>query len=116
MSLINKLKSFVNLKTLSVFTITLFLGLIFNSLFGRHVFRYSIVETFTETEAIAKLNKRIIGNFSGKSEQGTVVSYHREADGTISIEIKWDLPIAGRFDKFSLDKETYQGFVTETGE
>jgi len=110
------LKSFVNLKTLSVFALTLFLGLLFNSIFGRHIFKYSIVETFTQTEAQKKLNKRVSATCSKNPEQGTVTSYRRESNGEISVVIKWDEPIAGKFNDLGYDKTTYQKCVAEAVE
>jgi hypothetical protein len=109
---IKKLKSFFNLKTLAVFTLALFLGLISNSIFGRHIF----VETFTRVEAEAKLNKRVTDKCFENPEQGTVTSYRREDSGEISVEIKWDKPISGKYDKFYFGKETYQQCVIEIGQ
>jgi len=113
---IKKLKSFFNLKTLAVFALALSTGLISNSIFGRHIFRYSIVETFTQPEAEAKLNKRITASCFENPEQGTVTSYRREDSGEISVEIKWDKPISGKYDKFNFRKEIYQQCVIEIGQ
>lgn len=113
---IKKLKSFFNLKTLAVFALALFLGLISDSIFGRHIFRYSIVETFTQAEAEAKLNKRVAESCFKNPEQGTVTLYRRETNGEISVIIEWDKPIAGKFNNFGFGKETYQQCVIEIGQ
>ena len=111
---LKNLKSFINLKTISVFVITILLGLLFNSIFGRHIFRYSITETFTQSEAAAKLNKRVTATCFGDSKtiKGTVTSYEREADGQVSVEIKWDELVMGKFDKFNFNKEVYRVCIT----
>lgn len=111
---IKKLKSFFNLKTLAVFALALSTGLISDSIFGRHIFRYSIVETFTQTEAEAKLNKKITASCYKNPERGTITSYRRENDGRILLEIKWDKPLFGKFDKTNFDKENYRLCVAAT--
>ena len=112
---ISKLKSFINLKTLSVFALTILLGLTFNSIFGRYIFRYWIVETFTLSEAKAKLDRRVTATCFEKSGliSGTVISYQRDSDRQISIKIKWDKPLMGKFDTVDFGKETYQNCFGE---
>ena len=107
---LKNLKFFINIKTILVFALTIFLGLFCNSIFGRHIFRYSIVETFTLAEAEAKLNKRVTATCFENSEpvKGIVTSYHREDSGQISVEIKWDNLIMGKFDKLNFNKEVYR--------
>ena len=111
---LKNLKPFINIKTISVFILTIFLGLLFNSVFGRHIFKYSITETFTQSEAESKLNKRVTATCFGKSEpvKGTISSYRREADGQMSVEIKWDKSIMGKFDKLNFNKEVYRVCIT----
>jgi len=116
MSQIRNLKSFINIKTLAVFVLTLFLGLLLNSIFGRHIFRYSITETFTESQAKAKLNKRVMDNCFKNPEKtlGTVVSFHRnESSGEVFVDIKYDQPILGKFEKLSSSIGVYQKCITE---
>ena len=115
MSQIRKLKSFINVKTLSVFALTLFLGLFFNSIFGRHIFRYSITETFTESEAEAKLNKRVMDTCFDNPERtmGTVVSYHRKSNGEMFVDIKYDKLIQGKFEKISSGIGVYRKCIIE---
>lgn len=116
-----RLKSFVNIKTLSAFTLALILGLMFNSIFGRHIFKYSITETFTKKEAEAKLNKRVRADFSGKFVTGTVVSHGMDESGENYISVTFDSPIldtptTGKIYKLDYGKEVYRQFITEINE
>ena len=114
---ISKLKSLININTLSVFAATLLLGLIFNSIFGRYIFKYSIVETFTPSEAESKLGKRLTAKCFEKSGsvEGTVISYQRTPDRQVSVKIKFDKPLMGKFDTLDFYKESYRICFGETG-
>jgi hypothetical protein len=118
---IKKLKSFININTLSVFALTLFLGLIFNSIFGRHIISYSITETFTKSEAEEMVNKRVRADFSNGAVMGTVVSYDKDSDKEIYVSIVFDSPIldtptTGKIYKLNYGKEVYQQGIEEITE
>ncbi len=110
------LKSFFNTKTLAVFALALTIGLTSNLIFGRYIFRYSIIETFTQAEVEAKLNKKIRVDFHSSAKIGTVISYRTEINGEIYVEIRFDSPMAGVRDKLGFNKENYQRMVTEIEE
>lgn len=112
----NKIKSFLNPKIFPIFAVALFLGLFSDSIFGRYIFRYQITETFTRAEAEAMINRKVTATCFKNPELGMITSYTKHDDGQITVEITWDKPISGKFDKFNLGKETYRRCVAETKE
>lgn len=117
--MLKKIVRLFNLKFPAAFVTAFFLGFGVNSLTGNYWFYFNVTETFTKAEAEAKLNKRVIDNCLDKSAptKGTVVSYHRSnPDERIYVDIKWDKPFLGKYEKLGQDIETYSRCVTEVAE
>ena len=117
--MLKKIVRSFNSKSLATFALAFFIGCGTNFVSGNYWFYFNVRETFTKAEAEAKLGKRVIDNCLDKSEptKGTIVSYHRyNADGQIWIDIKWDKPFLGKYEKLGQSIETYSRCITEINE
>lgn len=115
--MLKKIARLFTFKSLAAFALTFLLGVLINSLSGNYYFYFTVKKTFTKAEAEAKLNKRVILNCSDNYEhvEGTVISYHHfNGEPDIDIDIKWDKPIYGKYEKLSFRIDTYSRCIIET--
>ncbi len=88
-----KLTSLLKIKTLSVFALTLVLGLWLGGFFERYVFYAGFVESFSKSEARALIGKRVKNACQAKQYSeltGEIIGYSEHDFSDIYIEVKWE--------------------------
>ncbi len=108
--MLNKLYQKISLRFIVAFAVTLFLGIVINSFTGNYWVEFTVTESFTKSEAESLVGKRVFDTCFDKNEKisGTIISHEvSDFDKTRVLVIKYDKPIAGKFNNIRNDKSVF---------